>query len=105
MGIQPVLSAPRSPGQRAYVERGIGTIRRECLAPVMVFREAGLSRHLPKFADSYQRSRRHLGLQKDTPESRRCKHHKPGGSSRSQRWWAASSVPTSRRLNRAATPS
>jgi putative transposase len=70
MGIQPVLSAPRSPGQRAYVERGIGTIRRECLAPVMVFREAGLSRHLPKFADSYQRSRRHLGLQKDTPESR-----------------------------------
>ena len=31
MGIQEVLSAPRSPGQRAYVERVIGTIRRECL--------------------------------------------------------------------------
>jgi hypothetical protein len=31
MGIKPVLSAPRSPWQRAYVERVIGTIRRECL--------------------------------------------------------------------------
>ncbi len=31
MGIQEVLSAARSPWQRAYVERVIGTIRRECL--------------------------------------------------------------------------
>jgi putative transposase len=30
MGIQEVLSAPRSPWQRAYVERMIGSIRREC---------------------------------------------------------------------------
>ena len=31
MQIQEVLSAPRSPWQRAYVERVIGSIRRECL--------------------------------------------------------------------------
>jgi transposase InsO family protein len=31
MGIKEVLSAPRSPWQRVYVERVIGTIRRECL--------------------------------------------------------------------------
>ena len=31
MNIQEVLSAPRSPWQRAYVERIIGSIRRECL--------------------------------------------------------------------------
>jgi putative transposase len=31
MGIQQVLSAPRSPWLRAYVERVIGSIRRECL--------------------------------------------------------------------------
>ena len=31
MGICEVLSAPRSPWQRAYVERVIGSIRRECL--------------------------------------------------------------------------
>jgi putative transposase len=70
MGIKQVLSAPRSPWQRAYVERVIGTIRRECLDHVIVLSEAGLSRHLRRFADYYHRSRTHLGLQKDTPEPR-----------------------------------
>jgi putative transposase len=70
MGIKQVLSAPRSPWQRAYIERVIGTIRRECLDHVIVFSEASLYRHLRNFADYYHRSRTHLGLQKDTPESR-----------------------------------
>lgn len=70
MGIQQVLSAPRSPWQRAYIERVIGTIRRECLDHVIVFSEASLYRHLRRFVDYYHRSRTHLGLQKDTPESR-----------------------------------
>jgi hypothetical protein len=38
-GIQQVLSAPRSPWQRAYVERVIRTIRRECLDHAIVFNE------------------------------------------------------------------
>ena len=70
MGIQQVLSAPRSPWQRAYVERVIGTLRRECLDHVIVCSEAGLSRHLRNFVDYYHRSHTHLGLQKDAPESR-----------------------------------
>jgi transposase InsO family protein len=70
MGIQQVLSAPRSPWQRAYVERVIGTIRRECLDHVIVFNEQSLRRHLRGFTDYYHRSRTHLGLQKDTPEAR-----------------------------------
>ena len=37
---------------------------------VIVWSEGGLSRHLRRFADYYHRSRTHLGLQKDTPESR-----------------------------------
>ena len=41
MQIQEVLSAPRSPWQRAYVERVIGSIRREFLDHVIVFGEAG----------------------------------------------------------------
>ena len=32
MGIKQVLGAPRSPWQRAYVERVIGTIRREMIS-------------------------------------------------------------------------
>jgi transposase InsO family protein len=38
LDIEEVLSAPRSPWQRAYVERVIGSIRRECLDHVIVFR-------------------------------------------------------------------
>src|SRR5690349_1806442 len=42
MGIREVLSTPRSPWQRAYVERVIGSIRRECLDHVIIFNEAAL---------------------------------------------------------------
>jgi len=70
MGIKQVLSAPRSPWQRAYVERVIGTIRRECLDHVIVFNEGALYRHLQRFLSYYHRSRTHLGLDKDTPEPR-----------------------------------
>src|SRR3954451_22636548 len=70
MGIKPVLSAPRSPWQRAYVERVIGTIRRECLDHMIVFHAASLSRHLPSFLDYYHQTRCHLALAKETPEPR-----------------------------------
>jgi transposase InsO family protein len=70
MGIQEVLSAPRSPWQRAYVERVIGTIRRECLDHVIVFNDASLYRHVKSFLAYYHESRTHLALAKDTPEPR-----------------------------------
>jgi putative transposase len=70
MGIQQVLSAPRSPWRRAYVERVIGTIRRECLDHMIVFNERCLYRHLQNFVNYYHRSRAHLALEKDSPEPR-----------------------------------
>ncbi len=70
MGIKQVLSAPRSPWQRAYVERVIGTLRRECLDHIIVFNERCLSRHLQDFVNYYHRSRTHLALEKDSPEPR-----------------------------------
>ena len=70
MGIKEVLSAPRSPWQRAYVERVIGTIRRECLDHVIVFNEASLYRQMKLFLAYYHESRTHLSLAKDTPEPR-----------------------------------
>jgi len=69
-GIQEVLSAPRSPWQRAYIERLIGTLRRECLDHVIVFNEASLYRHVKSFLAYYHESRTHLALAKDTPEPR-----------------------------------
>ena len=44
MQIQEVVTAPRSPWQNAYVERFIGSIRRECLDYVIVVNAAGLQR-------------------------------------------------------------
>jgi putative transposase len=53
MGMSEVLSTPGSPWQRAYIERVIGTIRRECLDHVIVCSERGLRHHLRRFVDYY----------------------------------------------------
>jgi putative transposase len=70
LSIEEVLSAPRSPWQRAYIERVIGSIRRECLDHVIVFNEGSLYRHVQSFMDYYHESRTHLSLEKDTPRRR-----------------------------------
>ena len=70
MGIHEVLSAPRSPWQRAHVERVIGSIRRECLDHLFVFNQPSLRRTLASYFDYYHRSRTHLSLGKDSPEPR-----------------------------------
>src|SRR6266849_3441181 len=70
MGITEVVSAPRSRWQKAFVERVIGSIRRECLDHVVIFNERHLSRVLSSYVDYYQRTRTHLSLDKDCPESR-----------------------------------
>jgi len=68
MGIQEVLSAPRSPWQRAYVERVIGAIRRKCLDYAIVLNEACLHRHAKSshwprtHRNSGARTRRHSEL-------------------------------------------
>ena len=69
MGIHEVLCSPRSPWQRAYVERVIGSIRRECLDQ-LVFHVSSLRRILRSYLDYYHRSRTHLSLKKDSPEPR-----------------------------------
>ena len=70
LGIEEVLSAPRSPWQRAYIERVIGSIRRECIDHVIVFNEESLRRHMKSYVQYYHETRTHLSLEKDTPASR-----------------------------------
>jgi transposase InsO family protein len=65
--IEEVLTAPRSPWQNAFVERFIGSARRECFDHVIVFNEAGLQRLMTLYCSYYERSRTHLSLDKDTP--------------------------------------
>jgi transposase InsO family protein len=79
MGILEVLTAPQSPWQNAYVERVIGSIRRECLDHVIVVDARHLRRILSSYFDYYHRSRTHLSLGKDTPEGRSVQ---PGGTAK-----------------------
>ena len=70
LGLEEVRIAPRSPWQSPYVERLIGSVRRECLDHVIVLNQAHLHRLLKAYFAYYHRSRTHLGLNKDAPEPR-----------------------------------
>jgi putative transposase len=70
LGMEDVISAPRSPWQNPYVERLIGSIRRECLDHIIVWNQRSLCRTLHSYFAYFQRSRTHLALAKDAPESR-----------------------------------
>ena len=70
MGIDEVVTAPRSAWQNAYVERIIGSIRRECLDHVVIFDERHLRRILSSYVQYYHRTRTHLSLDKDCPQTR-----------------------------------
>jgi transposase InsO family protein len=70
MGFEDVLIAPRSPWQSPYIERLIGTIRRECLDDIIVFNERHLRRVLVSYLRYYHRWRVHQSLEMDCPEPR-----------------------------------
>jgi transposase InsO family protein len=70
MGIREVRTAPRSPWQNAYVERFIGSVRRECLDHVIVLTAGGLRTILQSYVAYYMNSRTHLSLGRDSPLSR-----------------------------------
>ena len=78
MGITETITAPRSPWQNAYVERVIGSIRRECLDHIVIFNERHLRRVLSSYVDCYQRTRTHLSLDEDCPDSRTIQHRSVG---------------------------
>ena len=67
MGIRDRPIAPGSPWQNPYVERLIGTLRRECLDHVLIFGEEHLRRVLTVYSTYYNGTRTHLGLNKDAP--------------------------------------
>ena len=68
MGINQLLTAPRSPWQSPYVECLIGA--RECLDHVIIINEELLRKTLRSYFSYYHDSRCHLGLNKDSPEPR-----------------------------------
>ena len=70
MGIKEVISAPRSPWQNPFIERMIGSIRRECTDHVIVLNQSHLKNILCAYFQYYHNDRTHLSLGKDTPNGR-----------------------------------
>ncbi len=62
MSIPKVVTGPRSPWQNPYVERVIGSIRREHLDHLVIFNERRLRPILPSYVEYYHRARTHLSL-------------------------------------------
>jgi transposase InsO family protein len=69
LGIRDRPTSPRSPRQNAYVERLIGSVRRECVDHVVVLGERHL-RYLLLSKTYYNETRTHLSLNKDAPSRR-----------------------------------
>ena len=82
LGIQLVATAPRSPWQNPYVERFIGSVRREYFDHVVVLgadhAKRLRQRYLEYYEEYYERSRTHLSLAKDAPVARAV-HRADGG--------------------------
>jgi hypothetical protein len=95
MGIKEVVTAPRSPWQNAYVERVIGSVRRECLDHVIIFDERHLRGVLSSSVTCAACCRRTFNtttwrelISRSTRIVRRADrytHPRPAKSSRSQR--------------------
>jgi len=70
MAITEIVSSPASPWQNPFVERLIGSIRRECLDHLIILNAAHLRAVLTSYFRYYHRTRTHLGLKKDAPDRR-----------------------------------
>jgi hypothetical protein len=101
MGIKEVVTAPRSPWQNAYVERVIGSIRRECLDHIVIFNE----RHLRRAPLNIYRllpPNAHASLTRQRLPGPTSRHATRDRKSRrlAASQWPASPLRTSRRLIR-----
>lgn len=70
IGIEEVVTAPRSPWQNPFVERLIGSVRRECIDHRIILNERHLRRVVTSYVAYYHADRTHLALGKDAPEPR-----------------------------------
>jgi len=75
LGFKEIVTAARSPWQNGYVERVIGSIKRECLNHVIILGRRHLHGVLASYCRYYNESRTHLSLENDSPFSRPVEAH------------------------------
>ena len=79
MGIEEVISAPKSPWQNPYAERFVGSVRREAIDHMVILNESHLRKVLAQYKDYYNNDRTHLSLDKDAPNGRTKQTFQPDG--------------------------
>ena len=67
IGIEEVPTALHSPWQNPFVERLVGSIRRECLDHLIIINEGHLRRILREYFDYYHNARPHQSLGRNSP--------------------------------------
>src|SRR5260370_14362640 len=99
LGMEGVITAPLSPWQNPYVERLIGSVRRECLDHVIVWNERSLRRTLrsyfcllPAFPNPFGVGQGRSGV--ENPGEARMRAHCRDSST----WRTPSPIPAPRRL-------
>ena len=73
-----VKISPHSPWQTPYVERPIGSVRRECLDHMVVLGERHLRRILSEYVGYYNESRAHQSLEGNSPVPRQVEPPEQG---------------------------
>lgn len=73
-GMEEIVTAPASPWQNPYVERVIGTLRRELLDHVIVLNERHLKRLLSSYLAYYHPWRTHRSLNQNAPNGRAIRY-------------------------------
>lgn len=68
--IKEIKSIPFTPTSHPFIERLIGTVRRELLDRVLVFNSIDLQRKLDNYIHYYNESRAHSALDSNTPETK-----------------------------------
>ena len=59
--IKPLALPARSPNLMAYAERGVRSVKEECLSKVILFGERSLRRSLAEYVEHYHAERNHQG--------------------------------------------
>jgi transposase InsO family protein len=67
LGVTEIKTVPYIPWSHPFIERLIGTIRRECLDQLLFWTATDLEIKLIAFRDYYNRHRTHAGLNGETP--------------------------------------
>ena len=64
-----IKSVPATPTSHPFIERTIGSVRRECLDQMLFFNESDLTSKLSNFKTYFNNTRAHSSLEMKTPET------------------------------------